>query len=451
MPFICAGCNNGATLLPHLRDLLKNECRHTAEIVAHIAEVDRRKLYLREGFPSMYLYCVEGLHLSEAAAYKRIHAARAARKCPEILTALADGRAHLSNVCLLAPYITPKNGPALLAEATHRRRFEVKEMLARHFPVPDRLDVDMEVRPLDPRPGLAIAASGSSQLAPGPVAGAETRQAGVLLPDALGPAAAATQLAPGAVPGPIEVPGSLGPGAPASRGVPFQCPREATPLAPDRYELRFVIDRETHELLERAQDLLSPLVPSRSIPELFRRSLVALISQAERRKVGVGARARTAHPGASAVSVRNRYIPASIRRAVWEKSGGRCVSRSENGRRCETRQFLEFDHIVPVAKGGKSTVDNIRLLCRAHNQYEAEMALGAEFMQTRRERSRAEARKKKLRKSLLGPVSRPRDEQAISEPPARVKESTGPGASSPTVSSPTASSDRERKRGSGAG
>ena len=53
------------------------------------------------------------------------------------------------------------------------------------------------------------------------------------------------------------------------------------------------------------------------------------------------------------------------------------------------RNFLEFDHIDPVARGGRATVEGMRLRCRAHNQYEAEQALRAGFMRERRERARA--------------------------------------------------------------
>jgi hypothetical protein len=63
----------------------------------------------------------------------------------------------------------------------------------------------------------------------------------------------------------------------------------------------------------------------------------------------------------------------------------------ENGQRCPACSDLDFDHIIPVARGGKSTVDNVRLLCSAHNQYEAERTFGAGFMETKREAARAAA------------------------------------------------------------
>src|SRR2546425_2917679 len=129
--------------LSHLsdRDLLRNlaclvarDRNTTAELLAHVAEVDARRLYLPAGFPSMFLYCVHELHLSEDAASKRIQAARTARQFPAIFELLADGRLHLTAVNLLAPYLTPENANALLMAAVHKTKAEIEHVLADHLP-----------------------------------------------------------------------------------------------------------------------------------------------------------------------------------------------------------------------------------------------------------------------------------------------------------------------------
>jgi hypothetical protein len=88
-------------------------------------------------------------------------------------------------------------------------------------------------------------------------------------------------------------------------------------------------------------------------------------------------------------------VPAHVRAAVWERDRGECTFVSEDGHRCGSRQRLEFDHAVPVARGGQATVENIRLRCRTHNQLEAERVFGAGFMQQKRDASwrAAEARR----------------------------------------------------------
>src|SRR5438093_12461077 len=94
-------------LLRGLAALVAQDRVTTAALLAHIAEVDARRLYLPAAYPSMFAYRVHELRLSEDAACKRINAARVARQFPAIFEALADGRLHLSAVVLLAPHLTP--------------------------------------------------------------------------------------------------------------------------------------------------------------------------------------------------------------------------------------------------------------------------------------------------------------------------------------------------------
>ena len=93
-------------------------------------------------------------------------------------------------------------------------------------------------------------------------------------------------------------------------------------------------------------------------------------------------------PARAARAVRSRTIPAAVRRAVWARDAGQCTFTSTEGRRCATRRALEFDHVVPFARGGEATLAGLRLRCRAHNQFEAERTFGEAFMRGKRERAR---------------------------------------------------------------
>src|ERR687895_250257 len=96
-------------LLTHLRRAATTERRATAELIALLMEMDKRRLYLAEGCSSLFTYCTQVLHLSEHAAYGRIETARAARKWPVVLELLADGSLHLTAISLLAPHLTAEN------------------------------------------------------------------------------------------------------------------------------------------------------------------------------------------------------------------------------------------------------------------------------------------------------------------------------------------------------
>src|SRR3989304_877969 len=104
-------------LLAHLRTLAARDHQLTADLVAHLAEVDARRLYLDEACSSMFTYCVERLHMSEPTAYKRIEAARAARRFPVIFARVAAGELPLAAVTLLAPRLSEDNHLELLAAA----------------------------------------------------------------------------------------------------------------------------------------------------------------------------------------------------------------------------------------------------------------------------------------------------------------------------------------------
>ena len=111
-------------LLRALAALVARDRATTVALLAHLAEVDARRLYLPAAYPSMFSYCVHERRLSEDAAYNRIQAARVARQFPALFAALAEGRLHLSAVGLLAPYLRPENADELLAAAAHRTKAE---------------------------------------------------------------------------------------------------------------------------------------------------------------------------------------------------------------------------------------------------------------------------------------------------------------------------------------
>src|SRR5690349_5764874 len=122
-------------LLRNLAALVTRERVTTAMLLAHIAEVDARRLYAPAAYFSMHAYCVGEFRLSEDAAKRRIQAARAARQFPAIFPAVAEGALHLTGVCLIAPHLTHENARALIEAASYKRKIEIEEMLARHFQI----------------------------------------------------------------------------------------------------------------------------------------------------------------------------------------------------------------------------------------------------------------------------------------------------------------------------
>src|SRR5262249_22155941 len=131
----------------------------TISLLAILAEVDGRKLYLAEGYSSMIAFCTGQHHMSEDEAYKRIAVARSTRRFPELAAALAQNRLHLTGASLLAPHLTQDNAHELIAAAAHRSKAQIVILLAGRFPQPD---LAPRITPLGPSPS----ASASGLFAP---------------------------------------------------------------------------------------------------------------------------------------------------------------------------------------------------------------------------------------------------------------------------------------------
>src|SRR6186713_2423521 len=124
-------------LLARMPTLVRTERAASAEVVAHLMEIERRRLYLGEACSSLLGYCRERLGYSEDAALKRMRVARLALVVPAALDELRSGTIHLTGLFVLSRYVTPENADELLGEARGKSRSELEHLLARLFPRPD--------------------------------------------------------------------------------------------------------------------------------------------------------------------------------------------------------------------------------------------------------------------------------------------------------------------------
>jgi hypothetical protein len=352
-----------------LRMLLANGARTEARVVAHLAEVDARKLHLTMGASSLFDYCLTRLELSNNEAFHRITAARLARKFPLIFEMLERRDVHLTAVCLLRDYLTVENHQELLRKASHKTKTQIEELLAQRFPKPD---VVSRVRKLPPRnamPQLTGEMRGNVDVA---TDGAEATSTGV----------------------------AMGGGAATGGGAP----RAIEPLSGASYRLQVNASAHLKRKIDRARDLMSHANPSGDLAVLIERAFDALLERLEAKRFAQTKRPRpippkpakgqvsrdgVAEPAAacagSAVrapaangrgAVRRVHLPHHVRREVVERDGQRCTFTSVEGHRCTARAFLQFHHEKAWAIGGADTAQNLKLLCRAHNRLIAERELG---------------------------------------------------------------------------
>jgi 5-methylcytosine-specific restriction endonuclease McrA len=325
----------------------------TAALLADLAEIEARHLHVASGYSTMRAWCLGELRMSDDAVSDRLQAARLSREYPAILPMLADGRLHLTAVLMVAKHLRRGNASHLLAAIAGRSKPEIAMLLASWFPTTEML-------PMVTAPLSVPERNGSSAFV--------TTDSRTSVPERNGSSAFVTTDSGSSVPERKNV-------APAQKVVP---------AAIGRHLFQFMGDEAQRALLREVQDLLGSQAGG-DIGAVFFMALELLKANLERRKHGKTERPRRARRRAGP---RGRHVPAEVRRAVYARDGGRCTFVGQDGKRCESRRDLEYDHIVPVARGGESTPSNVRLLCRAHNQFEAERAFGRGFMDGRRESAR---------------------------------------------------------------
>jgi hypothetical protein len=128
--------------------------------------------------------------------------------------------------------------------------------------------------------------------------------------------------------------------------------------------------------LEQVRAALSHKCPDGDFEQVVREAFKLVLERDRKRKALTDRpRAQSETPGEN-----DRYVPAAVKRAVWERDQRRCTWPMGDGDVCGSTHQLEFDHDLEVALGGKPTIGNVRLLCKSHNLMKAEQHLGREFM-----------------------------------------------------------------------
>jgi hypothetical protein len=218
-----------------------------------------------------------------------------------------------------------------------------------------------------------------------------------------------------------------------------------TPLAAERFRLQLTLSRRARDLLLQAQALLRHRLPDGDLSQVCEEALALLVEQLQQRKFAklrrrageraasessreapapaLSAATRDVAAGADATGLarqppppdpparepspgqvvapavtgsagvagtrrqRTRTITAQVKRAVAARDGHRCAFIGAGGHRCNETAYLEYHHRVPFGRGGESTVANLELSCRVHNQLQAEVDYGAALIAARRRRS----------------------------------------------------------------
>jgi 5-methylcytosine-specific restriction endonuclease McrA len=352
------------TLTACLRSSAGEERDRQVDFLRYLDPFDAREAYREAGYGSLWQFCLRELLLREGAAGRRIGAMRVLREFPALEAPLRDGRLSLTTAVTLRPVLSKENLDQVVARAAFKSDEETRHLVAMLLPRPApregiRKLPEPAPRLLEPTPARSDCVTRDEPV--------EER-----VGDAEPPAAAEP---PRDAPPPDRPSFALtAPARPPSRPT-------LEPISGDQWSMRVTIDASLKGDLETLRCLPSHKLPGGDLAEVLREAVRCAIERHGKRRGAVKPKRerKPAERKARPASAREP-IPAAVKRAVWERDGGRCTYVSADGRRCESRWRLEYDHIEPAARGGPSTVENTRLRCNGHNLLHAEKTFGREHM-----------------------------------------------------------------------
>lgn len=314
-------------LLRELETLSARERAGLVKVLVRLYELDRRELAQEIGYPSVFIYCVRKLRYSEATAFRRTKAAEVCHRFNFVLGLIERGELELTAVAMLAPHLTRENCRRLLKEAQGRTTRELERLaasLCQGKPSPERLTFVAVQRNVPATPLTAVAAQ-------------EAFQSSLALPD--GEAAESPRPV-----GAIEV-----------------CSKRIV-----------VCTEDVERMIQRAKEVLWHKYPEGRFEDILREALAALLDRADPcRRADRPSRSRATS------ATRSRHIPQWVRKEVDRRDGEQCAFRGKDGLRCPERAGLEYDHVTPWSRGGRSDdPGNIQKACAAHNRWRARQHFG---------------------------------------------------------------------------
>jgi 5-methylcytosine-specific restriction endonuclease McrA len=309
----------------HHADLFRTERSCLADLLLSVGEFEARGLHRALGHAGIFDYLHRALRMSRGMAHYRMVGARLMRRFPDVEEPIRDGRLCLTVVVELARVMTEENRAEVLPRFFGLSREEARQ-----------LAVEIEPEAVVPRRTVVV-----------PVGSTKVAIARTSAPDVLSSTVELDQPRPaaGAPPGPSASP------APVRTTVE---PKTAT-----ESRLHITVSREFLALLKRAKAGESHRNPGATDEQVLKLALAALIEKQGKRQVSV---------------------PAKVKREVVARDRGRCQWKLADGTICGATVRLEIDHVIPRGRGGPSTADNCRILCKSHNLEAARRVYGDAVM-----------------------------------------------------------------------
>lgn len=348
-------------LLLSTKTLVARERELATDVLRHLAEIERRKLYADLKFPSLFEYAVRELGYSEAAASRRIQAMRLVKEIPEVEAKIQSGALSLSNISQAQVFfrelkrteptrvVSREEKTAVLDKLEQKSAREAKQVLvamnpAAALPREWVRQIDLEHTELR----FVVTTEIQAKLQ-------EVRSL-------LGPRGGSLSLA--------ELVAEM-----ASAATQHLAERKFGKKRIQAEVSQLAISETTEAQTAHSGSECGVKITPRtsdvgSAQAGFSR---ALSSTSLKSSSHVGSE-QAAKPEPTPRPTHTRYIPQAVKHAVWRAAGGKCSC-------CGSRSNLQFDHIHPVALGGTSAPGNLQLLCGSCNLRRGVKTFGTRSMQ----------------------------------------------------------------------
>jgi 5-methylcytosine-specific restriction endonuclease McrA len=308
---------NDTDFLHHLKRTSSNELKLTLEVIELLEETDRRSLHLKRGYGSLLEFCVKELRYSESAAYRRISAMRVTRELPQIRKSIEIGSLNLVTVAQAQTFFKQE-----------------KKHLDKAYTKSEKLVVLQSLENKSKREAEKILSAKSPALPQfefvKPISENQTKVTLILNDDLM------------------------------QKLDQLKNKYSHVNLNPSYTEL---VELMACELLKRKNQHLATPPVKKSVLETAGPGVL----KSKNRKSPV---IRQSKSISAKAANRSRYISKEARRFVFQRDQGCCSYQDpETNKKCESKFQLEMDHIHAFSKGGTNQAENLRLVCRAHNQF----------------------------------------------------------------------------------
>jgi hypothetical protein len=313
------------------KSLRGSEREVVAELVRELSVIYKERLFAEAGYSSLFVFCTDELGYSEGAAWRRTQAAKALLADGSIYERLKTGKLSLCAAAMLEKVIKCENATDIVEQASGKSKRELEVLIAEQLP-----ERCLKRRQETVRVKKVIRSSPSPLFTNSESALKQPVQAAV-----------------------------------KSFTVTLEFSEEEMAIIEEAGKIL-----STHKVKNAVLGSAKNLIASKRRRESARDK--RLLKGAANTKVsdGTSLEKRAIDNGRSRPVLHSRYVPADDEHAVEQRDECRCTFVSAEGKRCSETRYLQFDHIIPHALRGESTSKNLRLLCPAHNQLEAEKVFG---------------------------------------------------------------------------